>query len=239
MHFRYYMHLLLLFLASVYHPCHDAPHKQFLKTLSLILPKVPQNSNLIIGANINAKVGRQDCEEFRPVLGSYGLQRCNTRGSNLLSLYLSHELHVENTFFDAPNHTTFTNIKDGVQTMIDIFACPKNLHCQIRNCPAVAEGIESNHTAVRLDIALTSLKPTTSTALTRRTTDWQKNLTDQPTRQRYNELLVDAITDSPMPYEAFNDAVKKVGEETALRVGSKCDDWFQFNADELTPAIKE
>ena len=42
-----------------------------------------------------------------------------------------------------------------------------------------------------------------------------------------------------MPYEAFNDAVKKVGEETALRVGSKCDDWFQFNADELTPAIKE
>jgi hypothetical protein len=50
---------------------------------------------------------------------------------------------------------------------------------------------------------------------------------------------VDAITDSPMPYEAFNDAVKKVGEETALRVGSKCNDWFQFNADELNPAIKE
>ena len=42
-----------------------------------------------------------------------------------------------------------------------------------------------------------------------------------------------------MPYEAFNDSVKKVGEETALHVGSKCDDWFQLNADELTPAIKE
>jgi hypothetical protein len=48
---------LSLFLASVYHPCHDAPHKQFLKTLSLILQKVPKNSNLIIGADINAKVG--------------------------------------------------------------------------------------------------------------------------------------------------------------------------------------
>ena len=42
-----------------------------------------------------------------------------------------------------------------------------------------------------------------------------------------------------MPYEAFNDAIKKAGEETALHVGSKCDDWFQFSADKLTPAIKE
>jgi hypothetical protein len=66
-----------------------------------------------------------------------------------------------------------------------------------------------------------------------------KILPDQPTRQRYNELLVNDITDSPMPYEAFNDVIKKVGEETALCVGLKCDDWFQFNADELTPAMEE
>ncbi len=88
------------------------------------------------------------------------------RGSNLFSLYLSHELRVENTFFGAPNHSTFTNVKDGDQTMIDIFACVKILHCQIRNCHTVAEGVESNHAAVRLDLVLTSLKRTDLTALT-------------------------------------------------------------------------
>jgi hypothetical protein len=164
--------LISLFLASVYHPCHDAPHEQFLKTLSSILHKVPLNSNLIISAKINAKVGQQECEEFKPVLGPHGLQRCNTRGFNLLSLYLSHELCIENTFFDAPNHTIFTNIKDGDQTMIDLFACAKSLHCRIPNCRVVAEGIESDHTAVRLDIVLALLKPTISTALTRGMTNW-------------------------------------------------------------------
>jgi hypothetical protein len=42
-----------------------------------------------------------------------------------------------------------------------------------------------------------------------------------------------------MPYEDFNDIIKKVGEETALLVGSQCDDWFQFNIADLTPTIEE
>jgi hypothetical protein len=47
---------LSLFLASIYHPCHNAPHEQFLETLSSIFQKVPKNPDLIIGADINAKV---------------------------------------------------------------------------------------------------------------------------------------------------------------------------------------
>jgi hypothetical protein len=174
------------------------------------------------------------------VLGLHGPATCNTRGSNLLSLYLSHELRIENTFFDAPNHTTFTNVKDGDKTMIDIFACAKSLHCRVRNCRAIAEGVESDHTAVQLDLVLTSLKPTESTAFFCGTTNWRKIATDPTTRQRYNDLLAEATADSPdMPYEDFNDIIKKAGEETALLVGSRCDDWFQFNMADLTPSIEE
>ncbi len=49
--------------------------------------------------------------------------------------------------------------------MIDIFACAKSLHCQVRNCRTIAEGVDCDHTAVRLDLVLTSLKQTDSTAL--------------------------------------------------------------------------
>ena len=231
---------LSLFLASIYHPCHDAPHEQFLETLTSILQKVPRNSNLIIGADINANVGHRDCDEFKAVLGPHGPSRRNTRGSNLLSLYLSHELRIENTFFEANNHTTFTNIKDGAESMIDIFACAKTLHCRVRHCRTIEYGIESDHTAVQLDLVLTSLKRTTSTALHRGTTDWRKIATDQPTQQRYNELLADAIADlNDMSYDAFNDAIRKAGEETALIVGSRCEDWFQFNLTDLIPPIEE
>ena len=230
---------LSLFLASIYHPCHDAPHEQFLETLTSILQNVPRNSNLIIGADINAKVGHRDCEEFKAVLGPHGPPQRNTRGSNLLSLYLFHELRIENTFFDAPNHTTFANIKDGDKTMIDIFACAKNLHCRVRNCRTIAYGIESDHTAVQLDLVLTSLKRTASTALHRGTTDWRKIATDQPTQQRYNELLETNVDLPDMSYEDFNDAIHKAGAETALIVNSRCEDWFQFNLADLVPPIEE
>jgi hypothetical protein len=42
-----------------------------------------------------------------------------------------------------------------------------------------------------------------------------------------------------MSYEEFNDTIKNAGEETALLVKSRCDDWFQFNAEELAPPIEE
>ena len=172
-----------IFLASVYHPCHDTPHEIFIETLNSLLQLVPKSSKIIIGADINAKVGKRDCEEFKAVLGPHGPAGRNTRGSNLLSLYLSHELRIENTFFDASNHTTFTNVNDGDKTMIDIFACAKSLHCRVRNCRTIAEGVESDHTAVRLDLVLTSLKRTDSTALFRGTTNWRKIATDPTTRQ--------------------------------------------------------
>jgi len=171
---------LSLFLASIYYPCHDVMLEQFLETLNSLLQQIPPSSNLI---DINAKVGCRDCEEFKAVLGPHGLPQHNTRGSNLLSLYLSHELRIENTFFDAPKHMTFTNVKDGDQTMINIFACTKNLHCRVSNCHTIADGIKSDHTVVQLNLVLTSLKRAATTALHHGTTDWQKIATDQPIRQ--------------------------------------------------------
>ena len=128
--------------------------------------------------------------------------------------------------------------------MIDIFTCAKSLHCRIRNCHAIAEEVESDHTAVRLDLTLTSLKKVNSTALNCGTTEWRKIATDPSTTQRYNDalanLLNDATVNSPdMPIEVFNDVIKKAGEDTALLVGSPCDNWFHFNADKLTPSTEE
>ncbi len=47
------------------------------------------------------------------VLGPHGPPHCNVHGSNLLALYLSHNLRVESTFFNASYHCTFTNIGNG------------------------------------------------------------------------------------------------------------------------------
>jgi hypothetical protein len=48
---------LNIYLVSVYHPCHDIPHEEFIKTLNSLLQRMPQNSHTIMGADINAKLG--------------------------------------------------------------------------------------------------------------------------------------------------------------------------------------
>jgi hypothetical protein len=54
------------------------------------------------------------------------------------------------------------------------------------------------------------------TAFTRGTTDWQKIATNEPTKQCYNDLLTNATDSIDMPYEEFNEAIKKAGEETKM-----------------------
>jgi hypothetical protein len=228
---------LNLLLASVYHLCHDVPHEAFIEHLQSILYRVPPNAQLIIRANVNAKLGHRNSDELAAVLGPHGPPRCNIRGSNLLALYLSHNLCVENTFFDAPFPCTYANIgtKDG--TIIDIFACAKRLHCCICNCPAVTDGVESDHSAVRLDLALTLFKHLSSTALVCRTTDWCKIVEDRATNTRYNNLLLTATDNGSMLCKDFHNKIKKVGAKTALLVKSKGNDWFLFNQYYLAPLI--
>ncbi len=124
------------------------------------------------------------------VLGPHGPPCCNVSGSNLLALYLSHNLRVENIFFDASYHCTFTNIRNGDGTMIDIFTCAKQLHCCVHNCQAVTDEVESNHLAVHLNLSLILFKHTSSSTLNRGTTDWHKIITDKATNICYNDLLL-------------------------------------------------
>jgi hypothetical protein len=101
----------------------------------------PPNAQLILSADVNAKLGCHDSDELAAALGPHQPSRWNVCGSNLLALYLSHNPPVENTFFDASFHCTYTNIGTNDGTMINIFACAKQLHCRICNCRAVIDKV--------------------------------------------------------------------------------------------------
>ena len=46
-----------LYIASVYHPCEDKAHKKFNNTLKDFLSEVRDRTEILIGADINAKIG--------------------------------------------------------------------------------------------------------------------------------------------------------------------------------------
>ncbi len=110
---------MTLSLASVYHPCtktrSDDIYMRSLDTLDKILDQLPQ-SELIIGADINANIGRFDnmsAAEFGPTLGPHSFQKRNSKEESLLAVYLGHRLQVMNTFFPRkanwPGHGTWTS----------------------------------------------------------------------------------------------------------------------------------
>ncbi len=85
---------MTLLLASIYHPCtktgSDDIYMRFPDTLDNLLDQLPQ-SELIIGADINANIGQfnnMSAAEFRPTLGPHGFQKRNSKGESLLTIYL-------------------------------------------------------------------------------------------------------------------------------------------------------
>ena len=83
---------LKMALTLVYHPCNDPEHEQFAGHLDELLSSIPANTELLMGADINARIGVRDRSEFSSVLGPFGVAGQNDRGKNLAQLYSSQAL---------------------------------------------------------------------------------------------------------------------------------------------------
>jgi hypothetical protein len=86
---------LVLSLVLAYHPCRtEDDHKRFLDIVDTLLSKLPP-SKIVMGADINVNVGRalqEDDDPFAPALGPHGLSKRNSKGENLLTVYMSHDM---------------------------------------------------------------------------------------------------------------------------------------------------
>ena len=94
-----------LTLASVYHPCDDDAHERFNGELNSLLTKTPKNSDIIMGADVNARIGTRDRDEYKQTLGPHGITGRNTRGSNLLNIYTALTVCVQKTPFSNTTNT--------------------------------------------------------------------------------------------------------------------------------------
>ena len=90
---------LALTLVLVYHPCtktgEEEFYLQFLETLDNLLGRTPAKSEIVMGADVNSNIGKCDgiqSMEFCAALGPHGLPKRNTKGENLLHIYLAHRL---------------------------------------------------------------------------------------------------------------------------------------------------
>jgi hypothetical protein len=130
-----------------------------------MLSIISSSTQIVMGGDINARIGIRTCDEHKETLGPHGIARSNAHGKNLLHVLAAHTLQVENTFFhhQPDKYATYTSPPTthhprGLPSMHDIFACSYSFHKQVQDCAAVLHGVASDHQAVRLKVALASIK---------------------------------------------------------------------------------
>ena len=183
-------------LMPVYFPCDDRKHKRICSMFDFVLANIDLSTQIIVGSDINARIGTRTSDKHKQVLEPYGIPRSNTRGKNLVHILGSNNLRVENTFFNhrQDDYVTYTSIPTnfhpkGIPSMHDIFACSQSLHKRIHDCKAVPHRAVSDRKAVKLSLMLTLIE-FRSHALSCGTIDWPKILTDDHTRAMYNKHLL-------------------------------------------------
>ncbi len=178
------MSMALIF---VYFPCEDQQHDHICALLDSKLSIISPSTQIVMSGNINARIGVRTCNEHKETLGPHGIARSNARGENLLHVFAAHTLQVENTFFhhQPDKYATYTSPPTthhprGLPSMHDIFACSYSFHKQVQDCAAVLHGVASDHQAVRLKVALASIK-CRSREVSQGTINWPKILTNDHT----------------------------------------------------------
>ncbi len=209
-----------------------------------VLVDINLNTQIIVGSDINARIGTRTSDKHNRVLGPYGIAQSNTCGENLVHILGSNDLRVENMFF---NHTqeyyvTYTSIPtpshpDGIQCMHDIFTCSKSLDKQIHDCKAVPRRAVSNHKAVRLSLML-ALIEFHGHALSQGTIDWPKILLGDHTRAMYSKHLLMLMT-GPTQWDDHQELILQAGMLTATNHKRQCKGWFQMSRSTLAPLYAE
>ena len=103
---------LSLSLISAYFPCDDQHHEQFCALLDSMISTISSSTQIILGSDINARIGIRHCDKHKETLGPHGIQRSNARGENLLQVLTANNLRVENTFFQhrPEEYITYTSL---------------------------------------------------------------------------------------------------------------------------------
>jgi hypothetical protein len=102
----------------------------------------------------------------------------------------------------------------------------------------VLHGVASDHQAVCLKVALSSVKFKARGAMNRGTINWPKILTDENTRMVYSEHLL-SLTTPGIEYDNYQDIILEAGMLTATYHKQQCNGWFQMSRATLAPLLKE
>ena len=230
-----------LFIASIYHPWEPDDYDDFNSTASTLLSRVPDNSIKIIGHDLNASVGVRkpdDPECISQVIGPYGLDNRNEKGSQAISFLLQMDLRVMSTYFEHKYYTTHLSKFTTPHTplTLDSISVSSNGMKRVRDCKVCELGIPSDHSAILLKFCLTSIKYKNSSELSNGVIDWHSIQNNEDLQSQFNAHIEESLPPNAS-YTEFTQAILKAGYSTATKPKYRRVGWFEDDCEALQPLV--
>ncbi len=218
---------------SIYHPVGNIEFENFNTILSSIITQLLPETNIILGHNINANVGTSanSRQHLKEMIGAYGIENRNKKGTPLINLMASLNMKITKSFnprtsnFNATTmHTTWRNPNASKsQHMLDVFLCFNNFFNRVQGCNPTRKDAESDHMVVVLKIHINKLAFKMKDKELATKIDWKKIMNDETTKAIYNKKLEELTNanqnnnDTQEEYTSYFKNVKRTGKETATK----------------------
>ncbi len=86
---------LLMTQISAYFPCDNQCHDQFCAMLDSMLSTISPTTQIVLGSDINARIGIRNCDEHKETIGPHGIDRSNACSENFLQVFSHHHFNHE------------------------------------------------------------------------------------------------------------------------------------------------
>lgn len=231
---------LRLLLCSVYHPHESADHSEFNNILPNIINDAPKHSEVIFGHDINCNIGvcPEPRDDLRRVLGPYGLNNRNNKGTQFLQTMCELDMKILNSFFPKQNYATYRNIDGRTYHMLDAFSASALLFKRIPDCGVTERGVASDHSAVQMKININTIRWTSHEHQTINAgkTDWAAIVSDETLNQIFNHKISTQVQ-SGETYSDFFPIVSEAARATATTLPEPPIDWFEHSKLKIQPAM--
>ena len=227
-----------IILSSIYHPDKDKEQEEFHEdVLEPIFNQIPDKQFMINCHDVNASVGIRNQNDVNPsqTSGPFGLDNRNDTGTNILNMFSSLHLRVENSFFTKDSYGTWKSPRDGSLHMLDVITTSQDFSKKVRDCFRISNGIESDHNAVCAKIHMNSIP--FKHKLAREVEDWEIIQQDSAANSCFNDALFEKMQHSNN-YTHCMEQILPTARAAASKTKRPKEVWFRFGGAELPSLIK-
>lgn len=219
---------------SAYAPqvgCSDEDKNYFWNNMDGVMQEMEDNERVVIGADLNGHVGREN-EAVKRIHGGHGCEGRNPEGESIIDFAVAFDMAVVNTFFKKKIEHLITYKSGGRYSQIDYILYKRSGLTEVKNCKVIpGDHVAPQHRILCMDLRIKRARKSKARGVNK--IKWYK-LKEEDSRREFKDKVLSEISleiENVQEWWTHNAAVitkygKEVLGETAGKVWEQKESWW-------------